>query len=329
MGLINIICKDGWVYSRYTHRLIKDLTDHRFGHLVVFDLAPEYVSKTGTKCAAWICRCDCGRYCVVTGNHLRSGHNKSCGQCNFYNSRSNKQGDRFDHLTLVREVDVYTSWYLQKNRTKKTKVDDYIWLCKCDCGRYCKRRLSILKSTKYHTCDYCQRHVLKILDSDMIGKQYGLLTVICRDHDDYWKCTCDCGNYTVVDGKAVRFGNVRSCGCIAKSSNESITQQFLESRNLVFEREKTFPDLVGELGTKLRYDFCVYVDDQIVLLELNGIQHYKPIEYFGGIDQFKRQQRYDELKVAYAKQHGIKLCVIDCSSSNIEFLTKSLNKIFN
>lgn len=163
----------------------------------------------------------------------------------------------------------------------------------------------------------------------MLGKQYGLLTVICRDHDDYWKCKCDCGNLTVLDGKAVRFGKVRSCGCLVRSSNELITQQFLESRNLVFEREKTFPDLVGELGTKLRYDFCVYVDDQIVLLELNGIQHYKPIEYFGGIDQFKRQQRYDELKVAYAKQHGIKLCVIDCSSSNIEFLTKSLNKIFN
>lgn len=329
MGLVNIICKDGWVYSRYTHRLIKDLTDHRFGHLVVFDLAPEYVSKTGIKCAAWICRCDCGKYCVVTDNHLRSGHNKSCGQCNFYNSRSNKQGDRFDHLTLVREVDVYTSWYLQKNHTKKTKVNDYIWLCKCDCGRYCKRRLSILKLTKYHTCDYCQRHALKILDSDMIGNRYGLLTVLCRDHDDYWKCKCDCGNFAVLDGKAVRFGNVRSCGCIAKSSNESITQQFLELRNLVFEREKTFPDLVGELGVKLRYDFCVYINDQIVLLELNGIQHYKPIEYFGGITQFKKQQRYDELKVIYAKQHGIKLYVINCSSSNTKFLIESLSKIFN
>lgn len=329
MGLINIICKDGWVYSRYTHRLIKDLTDHRFGHLVVFDLAPEHVSKTGTKCAAWICRCDCGKYCVVTGNHLRSGHNKSCGKCDYYNSRSNKKGDQFDHLTLVKEVDVYTSWYLQKNRTKKTRVNDYIWLCKCDCGRYCKRRLSILKSTKYHTCDYCQRHALKILDSDMIGKQYGLLTVVCRDHDDYWKCKCDCGNYTVIDGKAVRFGKVRSCGCLIRSSNELITQQFLESHNLKFESEKTFPDLIGSSYMQLRYDFCVYYDDKIILLELNGAQHYKPVEYFGGVAQFKKQQEHDRLKKEYARKHGIDLYVIDCSSGNINLVIKSLEKIFS
>ena len=37
---------------------------------------------------------------------------------------------------------------------------------------------------------------------DKTGKKFGKLTAICVDHTKgksyYWKCKCDCGNYSVV-----------------------------------------------------------------------------------------------------------------------------------
>ena len=51
-----------------------DLTDRRFGKLVVKDIAP---NKNGHTC--WLCECDCGNRCVVTTRELTTGDTKSCG----------------------------------------------------------------------------------------------------------------------------------------------------------------------------------------------------------------------------------------------------------
>ena len=51
-----------------------DLTGQQFGGLTVLRPAENIGKKT-----AWLCRCDCGRETVVRGDHLRSGHTKTCG----------------------------------------------------------------------------------------------------------------------------------------------------------------------------------------------------------------------------------------------------------
>lgn len=52
---------------------------------------------------------------------------------------------------------------------------------------------------------------------DMIGKTYARLTVIARAENvgtrAAWRCACDCGNFVVVDGKKLRTGHTKSCGC--------------------------------------------------------------------------------------------------------------------
>ena len=51
-----------------------DLTGHRSGHLVVIREADR---KNGR--VAWLCKCECGREVVVSGDNLRSEHTQSCG----------------------------------------------------------------------------------------------------------------------------------------------------------------------------------------------------------------------------------------------------------
>lgn len=55
-----------------------DLTNERFGKLVVLHRLPSINGQT-----QWQCRCDCGNEKRVQAVHLKSGHTQSCG-CSHY-----------------------------------------------------------------------------------------------------------------------------------------------------------------------------------------------------------------------------------------------------
>lgn len=55
---------------------------------------------------------------------------------------------------------------------------------------------------------------------DMVGLKFGRLTVIGRDHSRAgavrWRCSCNCGGATVSEGKSLRMGRSKSCGCLRR-----------------------------------------------------------------------------------------------------------------
>lgn len=58
--------------------------------------------------------------------------------------------------------------------------------------------------------------------SDIVGKRFGLLTVICRSGSDStgrskWKCICDCRKIHYATANALMSGDTRSCGCLKSS----------------------------------------------------------------------------------------------------------------
>ena len=53
---------------------IIDLTNERFGKLVVIKRAPNKNKRT-----MWLCKCDCGNEVEVRSDQLRGGITKSCG----------------------------------------------------------------------------------------------------------------------------------------------------------------------------------------------------------------------------------------------------------
>lgn len=61
----------------------------------------------------------------------------------------------------------------------------------------------------------------------MAGNRYGRLTVIGLDGrgnqgQRMWKCLCDCGNSTRVNGQLLRIGSTQSCGCLKKEFIASV-----------------------------------------------------------------------------------------------------------
>ena len=90
--------------------------------------------------------------------------------------------------------------------------------------------------------------------------------------------------------------------------------------------EKKDNDCCYKNKGKLRFDFYIKNNDIDYLIEVNGIQHYKPIDFFGGIDGFEYQKKRDEIKRNFCKKNKITLLEI----SYLEIKDNSYKqKIFN
>lgn len=67
---------------------------------------------------------------------------------------------------------------------------------------------------------------------NMVGQKHNRLTVISFHHVSnngaHWVCHCECGKETIVHGKALRYGNTKSCGCYA-----------IEARSMSGKRNRT------------------------------------------------------------------------------------------
>jgi len=55
---------------------------------------------------------------------------------------------------------------------------------------------------------------------DLTGKKFGYLTVLQRAHNNSsgtaWLCECQCGNKKIINGKYLKNGKTKLCGCLTK-----------------------------------------------------------------------------------------------------------------
>lgn len=95
------------------------------------------------------------------------------------------------------------------------------WNCICKCGKKRIVRSYYLTHGLRTACESCT----KIKNNghhyvDVTGMRFGKLTVLHVSHFNrknrqyYWRCLCDCGRETVVQGCPLRTGKTRSCGCL-------------------------------------------------------------------------------------------------------------------
>lgn len=96
------------------------------------------------------------------------------------------------------------------------------------------------------------------------------------------------------------------CPICNESYGERRIRLWLEKYNFAYEYQKIFKNCRNL--KVLPFDFYLY--DYNVAIEYQGEQHYKPIEYFGGEENFKKQQKRDNIKRNYCKNNKIKLLEI-------------------
>jgi very-short-patch-repair endonuclease len=101
------------------------------------------------------------------------------------------------------------------------------------------------------------------------------------------------------------------------SMGERQIESWLKSNNIDY---KTQYKVEGCKNKKpLSYDF--FIPDKNLLIEYQGIQHYQPVEIFGGEENFKKQQENDKIKKRFAFNNGYELLEIKYTDNVLDKLT--------
>ena len=138
--------------------------------------------------------------------------------------------------------------------------------------------------------DYSQ---FEYVDNDTKG------TIICREHH----CSFITDPWTHLRGSG-------ACPLCSSSKGEALIRTWLENNKVKFDTQYKLPN--ENMFCKRQYllaDF--YLSDLNLIIEMNGEQHYHPVEHFNTKDwTFEDQQIRDETLRAYCRDHRINLLEI-------------------
>ncbi len=123
------------------------------------------------------------------------------------------------------------------------------WLCQCDCGNTSIVASDKLRNGHTQSCGCVSRQKAKERVIDLTGKRYGRWTVIERagykGKDITWKCKCDCGTISEVQGNSLRSGGTMSCGCLARELNSKRLKETYKPKPIIDLSGKRFGKLVA------------------------------------------------------------------------------------
>lgn len=202
-------------------------------------------------------------------------------------------------------------------------------------------------------CNVCNNTWDRISDDIIAGKSKGCL--YCEEHKNYKENfekqlkEYGHGNFSLVSNFNSNRKNVlirhEDCGFIFRikpksvignkdiscpkckrleSKGEEKIRNYLEENNIEFDSQVRY----AELG-RLSFDFRVIKDNQTILIEFQGDQHYRPVKCFGGAEHFIKQQKHDEEKRNFCKQNNyilieIPYCDMNKIDSYLNFLVQRL-----
>ena len=87
------------------------------------------------------------------------------------------------------------------------------------------------------------------------------------------------------------------------SKAEEHVAKVLDSLNIKYLREVEFEGLVGESDAFLPTDFAVDVERRLVIIEVNGPHHYKPLSNsVKDVEQFRSTVKKDSKRLEFAKK---------------------------
>lgn len=166
--------------------------------------------------------------------------------------------------------------------------------------------LSCPKSIKgsIYGCPYCSG--TKISNKDYISKLPKDIQLIGEYKNSYsrveHKClVCD-NNWTTKPNYILHMG----CGCpfCSASKGEKFITNLLTNIGINFETE--YPIRIN--NKTYYYDF--YIPDINLAIEYNGIQHFEPVDYFGGKEHFLIICENDKVKSEWSDKNNINLLQI-------------------
>lgn len=299
----------------------KSYVGSRFGKLLVTEMI--YEKKNGRPRTSCRCTCDCGNEIVTKIDSLRRTK-QSCG-CDVKQRRINAirkdlTGQRFNRL-VVDEM-------LWEYRPTKCR-------CVCDCGSIIEVIATALTSGKTGSCGCYQKDVTSqsnVKDWTGVVSSFGVVFIkqVRKNEKGQWLWLCKCGEcgkeFTALPAK-VANGHVTSCGCRKQSSRESSIKKLLDDLAVPYIEQHRFDDCRYKYS--LPFDFAILNGSTIsLLIEYDGRQHFQPVDYFGGLDEFTETMKRDAIKNAYCKENNYNLLRLPYTLTDCELKQKIIDAIY-
>lgn len=167
-------------------------------------------------------------------------------------------------------------------------------------------------------CPLCSNNVRRLTQEEFISKckfvhneKYDYSKVVyvgCRE-----KVVITCKNHG--DFSQIPNSHLNGSGCpyCNASKGERAIENILEQKGIKYIREYKLPEIVE----RFEYDF--YLPDRNILIEFQGIQHYKSIPYFGGEDALAYTKRNDRFKRDFARLFKYRL--VELNYKQLKFLS--------
>jgi Zn finger protein HypA/HybF involved in hydrogenase expression len=184
---------------------------------------------------------------------------------------------------------------------------------------FCKKHGSFLQNPNNHLngsgCPKCYVKNIKSNTKDFIEKSMKLhldrydyslvdyknaktnVLIICRKHGEFRQ-------------QPTHHLSGKGCPICKSSKGENKIFNILKLKNIKFEHHYVFNNF------KLEFDF--YLPEHNICIEYDGIQHFKPVNHFGGEVAFVDQVRRDKEKDEYCLYNNIHLLRIPYTEQNIE-----------
>ena len=248
-------------------------------------------------------------------NHLKYGCNKCRPKSEkYYLDFINKSNEKHNNkYTYVKESFISIKYKVSIICPEHGKFEQFAFMhkngskCpKCDIkiranNQKLDKNLAIQKLIDVHgnRYDYSEFEYIKFSS---------IIKIICKKHGIFKQ------RYDV---------HLSGCGCNScnNSLGEDKISKYLDNHKMKYKREYKFEDCINI--TKLKYDF--YIEDMNTCIEFDGIQHYKPIEYFGGLERFEYMKKCDNIKNLYCLENKIKL--IRISYLDVDKIDSILDKL--
>lgn len=286
-------------------------------------------SYSGTEKLLFRCRCGNEFKKMFSNILLNQNHCPECGMkkkedYNFqrrltaYNELLDYVEDNMKGFKLLSSIEEY------KNNKSKLRMI-------CVCGDEFNPSALNIKSGSSKMCRKCSASIYgaqRRIDYDYINEyvkinKYSLIEREVRKSNSWIHVDCENEEHDSYWTSWSNFRNGNRCPQCNLSKGEEKIRIFFENKNIIFDREFKIEGLKGINEGLLRFDFCVYLNDKILLVEYDGEQHFKP--KFGEFE-FMRTVNNDNIKNKYCLENNIELLRIPYTEfENIEkILSKRL-----
>lgn len=281
----------------------------------------------------------CGHYFYMRFNSFKNGQRcPLCGAKHSNKLRSKSQDEFINDVNNFYGINEYSvlGKYINANvpiKVRHNKCGNIYMSRPADLirGHGCQKCAYITRSSKIGISQRTPLSEVKDSIRKILGNSYVVLTKDSEYKGNRQKILIKhlaCGSiykarYSDIQSK---FTGCPVCSNKKSSKGERIIIECLEEKGYSLGKDYYYGYTNSGAKAKLNLHFDFYFPNNSLAIEYDGKQHFKPINYFGGLETFKVIQEHDRIKDDFCKSKGITLLRIPYLKCTKESIGKELDK---